>query len=67
MGSTPCTASVTRARSRDRAHGVHLRGLVAKIPRSRRWRVTELGHAVMSAAIQLREEGFPAVFPNTAA
>jgi hypothetical protein len=32
MGSTPCTASVTRARSRDRAHGVHLRGLVAKIP-----------------------------------
>ena len=46
---------------------LHLRGLVAKIPRSRRWRVTKLGYAVMSAAIQLREEDFPAVFLKTAA
>ena len=44
-----------------------LRGLVAKIPRSRHWRVTQLGHAVMSAAILLREEEFPAVFVKTAA
>ena len=35
---------------------LHLRGLVAKIPRSRRWRVTHLGQAVLSAAIQLRED-----------
>lgn len=46
---------------------LHLRGLVAKIPRSRRWRVTQLGHAVMSAAIQLREEQFPAAFLKAAA
>ena len=30
---------------------LHLRGLLAKIPRSRRWRVTQLGHAVMSTAV----------------
>jgi hypothetical protein len=46
---------------------LHLRGLVAKIPRSRRWRVTQLGHAVMSAAVTLREEGFPGTFLKQAA
>jgi hypothetical protein len=46
---------------------LHLRGLVAKIPRSRRWRITQLGHAVLSAAIQLREEAFPTAFLKTAA
>jgi hypothetical protein len=30
---------------------LHIHGFVAKIPRSRRWRVTQLGHAVMSAAV----------------
>jgi hypothetical protein len=45
----------------------HVRGLVAKIPRSRRWCVTQFGHAVMSAAIQLREEDFPGAFLNAAA
>jgi hypothetical protein len=33
----------------------HLRGLLATDPRSRRWRVTQLGHAVMSAAVLVRE------------
>jgi hypothetical protein len=46
---------------------LQLRGLVAKIPRSRRWRITHLGHAVMSAAIRLREEDFPTAFLQTAA
>jgi hypothetical protein len=45
---------------------LHVRGLVAKIPRSRRWRVTQLGHAVRSAAILVREEEFPGVFVKTA-
>jgi hypothetical protein len=43
------------------------RTLVAKIPRSRRWRITQLGHAVMSATIQFREEEFPTAFLKTAA
>jgi hypothetical protein len=46
---------------------LHLRGFVAKIPRSRRWRVTQRGHAVLSAAIQLREEHFPVAFQKAAA
>jgi hypothetical protein len=46
---------------------LHVRGLVAKIPRSRRWRITQLGHTVMSAAIQLREEEFPTAFFKAAA
>ena len=46
---------------------LHVRGFVAKIPRSRRWRVTQLGHAVMSAAVLLREDDFPNVFVKTAA
>jgi len=46
---------------------LHLRGLVAKIPRSRRWRITQLGHTVLSAAIRLRQEDFPTAFLKTAA
>jgi hypothetical protein len=46
---------------------LHLRGLLAKIPRSRRWRVTQLGHAVLSTAVLLREEHFPNVFLKDAA
>jgi hypothetical protein len=46
---------------------LHLRGLLAKIPRSRRWRVTHLGHAVMSTAVLLREEHFPNAFLKDAA
>jgi len=46
---------------------LHLRGLLAKIPRSRRWRVTHLGHAAMSTAVLLREEHFPSAFLKDAA
>lgn len=46
---------------------LHLRALVAKIPRSRRWRVTHLGHAIMGAALYLREDHFPAAFLKEAA
>jgi len=46
---------------------LHLRGLVAKIPRSRRWRITQLSHTVLSAAVHLREEDFPTAFLKAAA
>ena len=46
---------------------LHLRGLVAKVPRSRRWRMTYLGHAVMGAAVHLNEDHFPAAFLKEAA
>lgn len=37
-------------------HLLHAHKLVAKIPRSRRWRVTANGVAIMNAAIQYREQ-----------
>lgn len=49
------SARVTRLIQLLRAHG-----LVAKIPRARRYRPTFRGVAIMSAAIQLREERIPA-------
>jgi hypothetical protein len=51
---------VSRRISLLRAHG-----LVAKFPRSRRYRVTERGQRFMSTAIQLRTELFPKKLSGT--
>jgi hypothetical protein len=48
------SAKVTRILNRCHAHR-----LIAKIPHSRRWRVTRLGRIAMAASIQLREVQFP--------
>src|SRR5437867_975563 len=48
------SAKVTRIFNRCHAHG-----LIAKIPHSRRWRLTRQGRIAMSAAIQLRDVQFP--------
>lgn len=55
-------ARVTRLLNRLHAHGY-----IAKIPRTRRWRVTDLGRAAMSAVIDVRENAFPAAFAKVAA
>ncbi len=47
-------------------HRLHVHGLVAKIPRSRRWRVTPFGHSVMGAAVKLRQRDFPSLYPVAA-
>ena len=47
------SAKVSRTFRRFHAHG-----LIAKIPRTRRWRVTHYGWRVMGAAIYLREQHF---------
>ena len=49
-----CGARVGRQLKR-----LHLRGLIRKIPRSRRWRVPDVGLKLLSAAIRLHHEGFP--------
>ena len=41
-------------------------GLVAKIPRSRRWRVTAFGHRVMGASVRLRQLHFRAFYAEAA-
>jgi hypothetical protein len=38
---------------------LHTYGLIAKVPRARRWRLTKKGWALLSAAISLKEETFP--------
>ena len=54
---TQQSAQVTRL-----LHRLHVYGLVAKIPRSRRWRVTAFGHRVMGASVRLRQLHFPALY-----
>ena len=39
---------------------LHVRGLIAKVPRSRRWHVTEKGQQVLGAAVRLYHHGIPA-------
>jgi len=48
------SAKVTRIFQRFHAHG-----LIAKIPRSRRWRTTRFGRRVMASAILVRERTYP--------
>ena len=40
-------------------HRLHLHGLIAKIPRSRKWRTTRFGRRVMATAIPVRQLTFP--------
>ena len=56
------SAKVSRIFRRLRAHG-----LIAKIPRSRRWRVTRYGRRVMGAALYLRHHDFARVYTKAAA
>ena len=56
------SAKVSRIFRRCHAHG-----LIAKIPRTRRWRVTGYGRQVMGASIYLREHHFPSDYLKTAA
>jgi hypothetical protein len=40
-------------------HRLHVYGLIGKVPRSRRWRLSQKGLRVVSSAIRLREQTFP--------
>jgi hypothetical protein len=56
------SAKVTRMLKR-----LHLYGLIAKIPRSRRWRLTKKGWALLSASVSLKEDAFPRLHLQAAA
>ena len=56
------SAKVSRILGRCHAHG-----LIAKIPRSRRWKVTKQGRIAMSASVQLRDTQFPILHMKLAA
>jgi hypothetical protein len=64
----------SRAESRRQAARVsrllkrlHLHGLIAHIQRSRRWRVTHKGHALMTTVLVLHHEHYPTTLQNQAA
>jgi hypothetical protein len=39
---------------------LHVRSLIAKVPRTRRWRVTEAGQRLLGAIVRLYHHGLPA-------
>jgi hypothetical protein len=39
---------------------LHVRGLIVKVPHSRRWHVSREGHKVLGAVVQLYYYGIPA-------
>jgi hypothetical protein len=45
---------------------LHAHQLIAKVPRSRRWRVSFRGRRVMAAAIKLREVAYPSLYADAA-
>ena len=45
----------------------HAHGLIAKIPRTRCWKVTAYGNRVMATALYLRDSDFPRAYPSRAA
>jgi hypothetical protein len=45
---------------------LHAHGPVAKIPHSRRWRVSLAGRRTMTTAIKLREVAYPSLFAAAA-
>ena len=56
------SAKVSRIFRRFRAHG-----LIAKIPRTRRWRVTIYGQRVMGTSLYLRQSDFSRAYSHVAA
>ena len=45
----------------------HVHRLIAKIPHTRRWRVSDRGRQVMAASLRLREVSFPTLYSQQAA
>jgi len=45
---------------------LHVRGLIVKVPRSRRWQVSKKGHKVLGAIVQLYHYGIPAAVARAA-
>jgi hypothetical protein len=45
----------------------HAHGLIAKIPRTRRWRVTRYGYRVMGTSLYILDQNFPHAYSSIAA
>ncbi len=65
------TADCTERRRPSAAVGrvlkrLHVRGLIRKVPRSRRWHVCLIGHGVLEGVLQLYHRGIPAALGKAA-
>ena len=63
-GQDPKKASAKVSRTFRRFHA---HGLIAKVPRTRRWRVTLSGRRVMGTSLYLRDHHFPEAYSRIAA
>jgi hypothetical protein len=45
---------------------LHVRGLIVKVPHSRRWHVSRKGHQVLGAVVRLYHYGIPAAVGQAA-
>jgi hypothetical protein len=43
---------------------LHMRQLIAKVPRTRRWKVTERGRRLLGLAVQLYRRSWPELAAN---
>ena len=64
LGARTHTSEQLSAKVSRLFHRLHLYGLIAKVPRSRRWRLSNKGLRVLSSAIRLREQIFPDVYAS---
>ena len=64
---SPKTAARLSARTGRLLKKLQAHGLIAKIQRSRRWRVTEKGWTTMSSAVEIYEKGWAQVLDKKAA
>ena len=68
VASTTCSGTGARLPQQRSAkvsrlfHLLHVYGLIGKVPRSRRWRLTKNGLRVVASAIRLREQTFPTLY-----
>ena len=67
MQSGGCCVAKQSAKVSRLLKRFHLYGLIAKMPRTRRWRLNNKGWALLSAAVSLKEQTFPVLHAQASA
>ena len=67
MQSCGCCVAKQSAKVSRLLKRFHIYGLIAKVPRTRRWRLSNKGWALLSAAVSLKEQTFPALYKQASA
>ena len=67
MQSCGCCMAKQSAKVSRLLKRFHIYGLIAKVPRTRRWRLNNKGWALLSAAVSLKEQTFPVLHAQASA